>query len=442
MSAPAIANPRRRALLATATAVLISALPAAGIAAGGLTLEQAMQAALTGNQALRAARSEIEAARARLGQAGLLPNPRLDVSAESDRLFGHEGEYAYGLGLSQDIPVAGRLDREKDVAGVDLALAEAGWREAERQLLARVAGAFYGLVVRERQLALRDRLIALAGSLVEAARARAGEVSALDANAAALERERLRLERTALMAARDVALAELAAAMGRSVRELPAVDTALPPVAAPPPLAALLESGLRRRPDLRSAALGADRARAERHLAGATAWEDWSLSLGVQQERLVVDGAPPQAAGRLLMLSLSIPLPLFNRNRGAIAAAVADEDGARARLAALRQAFENEVVGLYGQAEQLRTALAEYGASGLPLSRQNTELARLAYRRGEAAMTEVIQAERQERELHASHLELLEQYLQARAALDAATMSFPVGGPPAEPWATPDQGGR
>jgi len=404
---------------------LLLAIPLAWSSAAlaqGLTLEQAMREALVRNRDLRAARSAVEAARGRLEQAGLWPNPRLVLSNETGEPFNNAGEYTRSLGISQDFPIAGRIGRARDVARVDVARALAEVNEAERRLLGEVATSFYGVVTLDQQIGLRDRLIAIDESLVSTTRARqrAGEVSELDVNTAELELQQLRQERTVLSGERTAALAKLAALMGLPPGATPMLDSTPPPIAPLPSLNRLIAQALSERPDLHLLVLSADRAQAERALARSSAWEDWNLSFGVQQDKRVIVGAPPQPADKALMLSLSIPLPLFNRNQGAIAAATANEESAREQLAALRLRIENRLTGKYAQVTRLLGALDAYTRNTLPLSRRNAQLARNAYRQGQVSIVEVVQAERQENELNTAYTDALGQYLGALAALNTA----------------------
>lgn len=425
-------------LLVGASAFTLMAGP---ISATGLTLEDLMREALAHNHDLAAARAQVDAAFGRLTQAGLRPNPRLNLSNESDQLFGNEGEYARSIGVTQDFPITGRLARARDVARVDVARALAEVNEAERRLLGDIAAAYYALIALDQRIALRERLIHIDESLVtvSAERQKAGEVSELDLNTATLELERLRQERTVLTGERGAALKTLAGIVGYATDATPAIDTTPPAPAPPPPLAQLTERALTRRMDLRLLALAADRAQAELVLAQASAWEDWGVSLGVRQDKLVVGNPAASSVNKALMLSLAIPLPLFNRNQGSRAAAVADERTAREQSLALQVRIRNEVAGLHEQVTRLLTALNSYTEHTLPLSRRNTELAHDAYRTGQLSIADVVQAERQENDLNASYADTFGQYLRALAELNAATvanaslMTHPVDGSVHEP---------
>lgn len=406
-----------------AVATLLAMTVTVWARADGMTLEQAVQQSLARNPELQAARYAMDVAHGRLQQAGLWPNPRLQFESASDRAFANDGEFGRSLGFSQDFPIAGRIGRQKDVARVDVALVLAEINEAERRLAGRVSGLFYTAVMIDRGIALRNELIDIEQSLVDVTRNRlqAGEVSELDVNTVTLELERLTGERDLLLGDRGVAIAELAVSLGLPVPYRLELDTSLPPIDSQPALTVLESRAFARRPDLRIRTLETDRARAEQALARASAWEDWTVWLGVQRDRIAVEGAPRQSADNALFLSLSIPLPLFNRNQGTVAAARAAERQANQGVVALRLAIANEVAATYHQLRRLATTLTAQQKRMLPLSQRNTELARDSYGQGQISIIEVVQVERLRNELRANYLDIYDSYLQSRARLDMAT---------------------
>ena len=410
----------RRACGALLSIVALSAT------AAGLTLDKAIEIAVQGNKDLQATRYTVEQARGRLLQAGLPPNPRLDLSKRSDLIFRNEGEYTASVGISQQFPVAGRLDRQKDVARVDVALAYAEIRQAELKLASEVASAFYRVLALNRQIESRERLIDVDQKLVKGTRNRfkAAEVSELDVNAAQLDLQRLNQERTLLLSQRATQLAQLNQLLGRPTRQPLELDDALPSTERLPGLAEQQREALTLRPDLRFALLNADRAKADQELARAQRWEDWTVGVGLEQGRQVIDSGPPQRISRAIGVNLSIPLPLVNRNQGRIAEAAAAGDQAYARIEALKLGISNEVTSVYAEAERLQQVIAEYQRSMLPLSERNVRLAQQGYDQGLVSIVEVVQAQRQQGELNGAYLNTLDQYLQALARLQTAAGSY------------------
>lgn len=394
--------------------------------AAGMSLPQAIDIAAQNNKDLQAARYTVEQARARLLQAGLPPNPRLDVAARNDLIFRNQGEYAASIGISQKFSVVGRIAHQKEVARVDVALALAEIRQAELKLAGDVMSRFYRVLALNRQIEERERLIDVDQKLVLGTRNRfkAAEVSELDVNTAQLELQRLTQERALLLSQRITQLARLNQLLGRPATQTLALDDTLPASDTLPSLAEQQRQALSSRPDLRFALLSADRARAEQALAHAQRWEDWTVGVGLEQGHQVIDGGPPQGASRALGLSLSIPLPLRNANQGNIAEAAATEAQAYARIDALKLSIGNEVANAYAETERLRQTLAEYRGTMLALSARNVRLALQGYDQGLIPFGDVARIQRQQGELNIAYLNALDQYLQALARLHIATGDY------------------
>ena len=414
-----------RPVFSLACSALLSVIGSTANAAN-LTLQNAIDIAVQSNKDLQATRYTVEQARARLLQAGLPPNPRLDLSKRSDLIFRNEGEYTASIGISQQFPIAGRIARQKDVARVDVALAVAEIKQAELKLASDAASAFYRVLALNRQIESRERLIDVDQKLVKGTRNRfkAAEVSELDVNAAQLDLQRLSQERALLQSQRTTQLAQLNQLLGRPTSQPLELDDALPTTDQLPSLADQQREALTLRPDLRFALLNADRARADQELARAQRWEDWTVGVGLEQNRQVIDGGSPQRASRALGVNLSIPLPLVNRNQGRIAEASAAGDQAYARIEALKLGIGNEVASVYAETERLQQVITEYQRNMLPLSERNVRLAQQGYNQGLVSIVEVVQAQRQQGELNGAYLNTLDQYLQALARLRTASGSY------------------
>jgi cobalt-zinc-cadmium efflux system outer membrane protein len=396
------------------------------VVAQGLTLAQLIDIAVQDSKDLQAARYVEAKARARLVQAGLYPNPRLDVGGSTDSAFKNEGEYTASVGLSQQFPVAGRIARQQDVARVDIASALAEISEAERKLAGDVATRFYRIVALNRQIEARDKLIEVDRRLVDVARNRfrAAEVSELDVNAGQLDLLRLNQERILLVSERITQLSQLDQLLGRPETQPLVVNDSLPTIDVLPSLADQQRDALNHRPDLRSAMIDADRARADRALASAESWEDWTVRLSLDRNRLNVTGLPRQPSDNSIGLNLTIPLPVSNRNQGRIAETLAGGAQADARISALELAIKNEVATGFAEVTRLRQATADYQRDILPVSERNVRLAQQGYRRGLVSIVEVVQAERQQGDLNIAYLNTLDQYLQAFAKLRTATAAY------------------
>lgn len=432
---PASFFPGSRLLWACAAsaALLLAANAFAGTPSAAFNLPQLIRQAQLGNKDLQAARYAIDIGRARLVQAGLRPNPTLDLSGRSDFLFNNEGEYDIAIAISQEFPIAGRILRQKDVARVDIALAEMEVAEAERKLADDIAGKVYRLLVSERKEGSLDAILVAEEKLLKTSRARfrAAEVSELDVNTVQLDLRRLAMERALLDNEQKALTVAINTLLGRDASAALTVVEPLRESNPLPGLAQIEQKALHQRPDLKAALLGVDRAAAEKALARSLRWQDWSVGLELAQDKQSILGAPEQGVDRTIGVSVSIPLPLFNKGQGLIAEADANRDQSLARVEALRASILGEVAGAHAEANRLQAALAQFGEGSSAISGRNIRLAQQGYDMGLVPVFEVVQAQRQQSELDKAYVETLDQFLQALVRLNTAAGNYTAHSPDA-----------
>jgi len=414
--------------LATALLMLAATALADEGSSPVFNLDQLIATAQRDNKDLNAARMSVEAARARLMQAGALANPRINVGAGSDFVFRNEGAYTTSVGISQEFPIAGRLARQREVARVDIELARSEISNAQRRLAGEIAASVYRVLVLDRQIQAREDLSAVDEKLAKATRSRfkAAEVSELDVNTVSLDIQRLAQERLLLESQRRVVLQSLNLKVGRPSNASLTVEEPLPSLDSLPPLETELSKAMTQRPDQHQASLQIERAQGQLGLANAKRWEDWSVGLGVQQDRQAIIGAPGQPNDRALLLNLTIPLSLRSRTQGLIDEAAVAVRQSRAQSDALTQQIGSEVAAAHAEAASLQTLFKNYELMLLPVTARNVALAQKGYEQGLVPLLEVIQAQRQEAELRTSALNTLDLYLQAYSRLQTAIGNYPL----------------
>jgi cobalt-zinc-cadmium efflux system outer membrane protein len=400
----------------------------AGVLAEGtfLTLEQAQTIAITHNKELQTARYNIELAKMRLIQAGQYANPRLELENIRDRFFSNDGEYTTRIGISQEFPIAGRIGRQKDVARIDIALAELEINDAERKLEGEVAALFYKVLVGELRLKRLGQLIEVNHhlALVAQSRLKAAEVSEVDSNTARIEWQRLLQQKGSLQNTQGAQRIQWNNFLGQQISNTYSLQNDIPATIQFPPLESLQAQALQLRPDLQAVKLEAERAQAGLNLAHSQRWEDWTVVVGVEQNKLVITGVGPQNPSRSLGIKLSVPLPLFNTNRGAILAASTAGLQARQKSTALTLNIQSEVASNYMQIARLREQLAQYQSDLLPLSMRNVRLAQEAYGHGQISLFDVVQTQRQESDLYNTYLDTLDNYLQTQVKISMAVGNY------------------
>ncbi|MDP3268280.1 MAG: TolC family protein [Legionella sp.] len=387
-----------------------------------LSLKQATQIAIHNNRDLTAARANVAIAKARLVQAGLWTNPILNLSSNDDSALTNEGEYTRSAGFSQAFPISGRIRQQKKVARIDIAKAIVEIKEAERKLTQSVANAFYALNITQRRLHQLNYLSRLNRQLVDVTHNRylAAEVSELDSNTAQLEYQRIKQEIQLLTSIQIGQSATFNQLLGYSTTQKVTLNPQLPKLSPLPDLGRLQAIALSHRPDRQAILLNVQRAGAEMRLARAERYADWILGLSVQQDKIVVEGAPPQYADKSLGVNLSVPLPLLNGNQGRILEAGATGTQALMGLRAIDLTIKTEVASNYEQLKLLQTTLFQTQKTSLQLTLKNISLARDAYKNGQVSLLNLIQIQRQQNELQTVYLTNWERYLQASVALCTA----------------------
>ncbi len=416
------------AALAAALIFGASAPASSETSSRAFSADDAVREAIAGNRDLQAARATIDVARGLRLQAGRLENPELEVAYADDFAFESAGERAASVGLAQRFPVTARLAREKDVASQGVAIAEAEVHDFVRRLIADVESAFYRVRTLDEQRVVNRQLTA---SVLEVEQATEGRFAAAEASAAEvglLRIERLRLEQEGqrLKRDREIAAGSLARLMGRNPRDpltpVGEIDPGPILLAAPPDSTTTASSA---RPDLDAASKQIERADADRRLAQAEAWEDWTVGFGYEFDRQVFDGPVATEEDSLLRFGLRVPLPLWNRQQGRVAAAAAELRRSRRSREALVLRIEEEVRAAESRVRTLRESVDAYIHQILPEATRTQALLERGYRQGLVGIAALLQAQRQYNESRAFYLDLLGDLRQAHIALEVAAGTSP-----------------
>ncbi len=396
-----------------------------------LSLADAINTARRENRDLTAAKFIIEQAQGRLMQAGLWPNPELEIARSSDRVFGDKGEYSGSAGFKQRFPISGRLADAENVARVDVASSIAEVRNQQRLLIGDVAGRYRELLVIHEKLRVNQQLEKTLQHLIDVTqkRLKVAEVSPADLNLEKLELQKLILSRSTLTIEKEVAEVALNQLLGREPTTALYLSEKIDSKLNLDVLRKASAEAVSRRPDRQQLALQIDRAQAEVQLAKAERWEDWTVGFGYERDRTVFDSSTiPTDSSDLVGVSVSIPLPLWNRNEGKIAEASASRGQAHAQLLALELKIQSEVQTAENQVRRLIDVLKQYDKESLPLAEQNVALLQKSYTDGLIAITAVIQAQQQQREIRQSYTEAVGDFLKSLTEFETTTASSPFFG--------------
>src|SRR5712691_5642458 len=180
--------------------LVVSALMFHGVvyaqAGGELMVDELVARAIADNPDLRAARAEIDAAVGRLRQAGLRPNPMLELGGQ--KALGPDNNLMIGLTVPLDLN--GRKEGRVGVAERELQMKGAQVRDRERRLAADVRMKAGELLAARRSLAVSNDLLRVnrdALRLVQD-RVRQGATPALEENLMLVEVNRFEATRQML----------------------------------------------------------------------------------------------------------------------------------------------------------------------------------------------------------------------------------------------------
>ena len=342
-----------------------------------LSLDSCVVRAFANNPGLRAADRGVEAARARLRQAGALEAPSLTYEAGKRGTRVSRGEHETAIRLSQDLGTPGGRGRARAVARTEVALAEATRESFALRLRGDVARTYRRLQADALGIQTLGSLRKTAVDLEQmvTARLRTGGARYLDVLRA--RSERVRIENDVVEA--DRALREdrrtLNALMARAPDEPLATADTLGYVPLTDSLESVLRGAAHSRPRLRAARLEVERGASQIALTRNSLLPSTSLSAGLDR----VPGSDSPGFGG--DVSFSLPFLPWTDRRARISEARASKGSAEARLeqaerevdSALRNAFESarsaerqvqqfDRVLLADASDAIRTAIQNYQA--------------------------------------------------------------------------------
>ena len=399
---------------AMAACLAIGVFVAGAPARADESLDRLLAQALTDNPEIAAARQRWEAAKAQEPQARALDDPVASLtewSIPSNFNLGETSETWYGI--EQAVPFPGKRRLRGQVARLDAEAAEQDYLAVSRRVRARVKTAYARLYRVQQQIAVHREHQALLNELIQSALQRYAvgaatqqesikaqvELSTLQASLLALEQEQqsLRIELKTLMGHPDDPLF-----FGATQIEYRPLAVALD---------ALEAQAVERRPELRAAGRMVARQEDAVALAQRGWWPDFMAEVSYWD---VHDGP------NRWMLTGKMTLPWVAA--GKYRAKIAEETAGRARAAAEVDAVKNETVSLIRDAFlKLNTAqslIDLYRGGIIAQAEQGLESSQIAYTAGRTDFLNVIDAERQLRDVRLAADVALADWAEQRAELE------------------------
>ena len=397
-------------------------------ASGQLTVEEAVTRALAENPELRALRTEIEAARGRLRQAGLRPNPMLELGGQKN-VTGSDNNVNVGLSLPLDLN--GRKEGRVGVAEREIEMKQAQVTDRERRLAAEVrmkAGEL--LAVRRNLDVTRDLLETNRKALgLIRERVRRGAAPALDESLLLVEVNRLEASLGILDSRVEILGFQLKLLAGMPPGEALALQGELSPRSVSLDRTAGLQRALAGRPDLVIARAEAAMARAKIRKEEAEGRWDASVNVGYMRQDFgfALNGLTDRGGTRPIQDTfhyvgggVTITLPVRNRNQGNIAAAEAEAQGADRKREAAELTIRQEVTAAFTQLEAAQRSLEIYTRGVRDVARRNLEVVRQTYELGRVPFLEVIAEQRRYIDIELGYTDSLKLVYDAHVEIERA----------------------
>src|SRR5438093_8423797 len=404
--------------------------PAVGQATGELTVDELVGRALAENPDLMAARIEVEAAAARVQQAGLRPNPTLELGGQ--KALSPDNNLNVGLSLPLDLNgrKEGRVavaERELDTRRRQVADRERRLRADVRMKAGEVLAAQRSFRVIEDLLRVNRDALAVVGN-----RVRQGAAPSLDESLQVVEVNRLDASRQLAQSRVEIASLQLKALAGMAADVPLVVKGDL----APSPLALSRTEAMQR-----STAERADLAvaRAEAAMAAAMVKKEqaegrWDATINVGYQRqdfgfalngLTASGTqrPIQDVFHYFGGGVSIVLPIRNRNEGNVAAATAEARAAERRQEFMTLMIRQEVEAAFTQYEATQRALGVFERGVRDVAARNLDVVRQAYGLGRGTLLDVIAEQRRYIEIEDGYTDVLKQAYDAAVEVERAVGS-------------------
>ena len=369
--------------------------PVATTAAAPLTLAELEQMALDNSPVLAQSNADIDAARGRARQAGLLPNPTIGYSA--DEVSGgpviRGGQQ--GFFIDQTFPLWGKLRLSRQVFEREATQFEAARASERQRLLNDVRILYYEALAADRRVEVQERLTNLAADALGTTRQLFNTGAADQPDVLESEVEVREAQLSAEMSRNDRSRVwrRLAATVGNATLAPRPLDGSIDAKVPELDRDSLLAQVLDRSPEILVARAAVARAEAEVSRTRRETAPDLVVRGGPRYNRELLNESG-QPVGWQATVDVGLVVPLFNRNQGNIAVAGAELVRAQKELVRLDLALRARVADAFdGYLTSLRRAEV-YRTDVIPRAERSYQLYLARYREMGAAYPQVLVAQR------------------------------------------------
>jgi cobalt-zinc-cadmium efflux system outer membrane protein len=378
---------------------------------GVLTLGKVLALTLMNNPELKAFSLETRAAEARELQAGLWPNPELEVEVEEAGGTGDKSGFDGAettIQLSQLIELGDKAQKRKKVASFEKELADIDYQNKRLEVFSEAAKAFVAVLEAQEELQLSNELLKISEESFETVEKRvtAGKDSPLEKTRASVELSNIEIQHEKMQRDLEFARRRLASFWGQDSLESERAVGNLDDVQQLPALEKLMNQ-LKLNPDYARWETEIKKNKAVLDLEEAKAMGDITIGAGLQRFNETDENA--------VVFGISVPLPISDKNQGGKKEALYKLAKAREEQKAAWLKLQNdfnknyqELINSYSQATSLKDEV-------LPGAVEMFNAATRAYEEGKVDYINVLDAQRTLFDLKTEYTKSLAAYHTAKA---------------------------
>ena len=398
-----------------------------------LSLTSLIETSLNNNAGIQAGEKRVLEAEGLLLQAGLRPNPQLEVGGGSSSILGDPGNSEWSVGLVQTFELGHKRQKRIAVANIELTIARQQLQEQKRQLILQIKKEFADLLAGTQLLVETDRAVQLHKRLLEitAARVKEGEAAAFEEGLSQIELNRIELERASLITDVEATASRIRTIAGLGDEVAFQGDLAEVVVKESRDLAELLTLAKIRSPELQIAVLEFQQSQATVSLNKAEGVSDLDLFVEYSNEKERFDAfgfnetgqvVPLEDNDQMLSAGISIPLP-FSRNQGNVKAAVARLEQAKLKTSLLEKTIDQQVKNAFRKYQAAAEAYRIYQDAILSQSETQLSILQASYEAGELRFLDWLNEQKRALEIQRSFVLAAKEYFLASAELEFVTAS-------------------
>ena len=381
---------------------------------GVLTLGQVLTLTFAHNPELKAFSHEIKAAHGRQFQAGLWPNPELDIEVEN---FGGTGPRSgfdtavSTIQLSQLIELGNKAQMRKHAASFDAKLSVLDYEAKQLEISTEMTKSFIELLFIQEKESLWTELIELSREITDSVdqRVQAGKDSPVDLSKSKIGLAKTKLQHLEIVKYKEVTRKKLASYWGSQTPAFTGLAGQLDELTEFPTRQDL-QAFLQDNPELIRQAVNLQKRQAQLAIARAQSTPDIKISGGVKY----FDGDNDTA----FVMGLSVPLAISDRNQGTRTAAMHNIRKAKEQMKVSSLDIWNRANQLHADLETAYKRAVILRDEVLTASQEMFSASKIAYEQGKSDYLELLDSQRMYFSAKNDYIDALAEYHISRTELE------------------------